>query len=103
MPILRGLFSMPITRAASFDHLVGAQQGCFRNREAKGLRGLEVNGKLEHGWLPDRKTPGLLATKNSGNVLSGTTPEHSPVRAVADEAAIACHARPFAHGRQARL
>ena len=86
-----------------FNHLVGAQQGCFRNREAKRLGGLEVNCKLEQGWLLDRQIPRLLATQNSGDVLCGTTPKRNKVRAVADETAIVCHARPFAHRRQASL
>src|SRR5215831_3559855 len=86
-----------------FDHLLGAQQGRFRNSEAERLGGLEVNGKLEQGWLLDWQLSRLLTTQNSGNVLCGTTPERGIVRAVADETAIACHARPFAHGRQASL
>jgi len=86
-----------------FDHLIGAQYGCFRNSKAKSFGGLEVNGKLEQGWLLDRQIPRLLTPQNSGNVLCGTTPERGKVRAVAEETAIVCHARPFAHRRQAIL
>ena len=75
--------------AQLLDHLVGAQQGCFRNSEAKRLGGLEVNGQLEQGWLLDRQLSRLLTTQNSGDVICRTTPERSKVRAVADETAIA--------------
>src|SRR4029077_15254345 len=58
---------------------------------------------LEYGRLLDRQLPRLRTTQNSGDVICGTTPEISKVRAVADETAVACHACPFAHGRQASL
>ena len=74
--------------AQLLDHLVSAQYGCFRNSEVKRLGGLEVNGKLEQGWLLNRQIPRLLTTQNSGNILCGTTPERSKVRAIADETAI---------------
>ena len=38
-----GLFSMLITRAASFDHLVGAGEQRWWNFDTKSLCGLEVN------------------------------------------------------------
>jgi hypothetical protein len=37
-----------------FDHLVGAQQERFRDRETDRLGGLEIDDKLEFGWILDR-------------------------------------------------
>src|SRR5262249_28068300 len=85
-----------------FDHLLGAQQRRFRNSEAERLGGLEVNGKLEQGWLLDWQLSRLLTTQNSGNVLCGTTPERSIVRAVADETAIASPIRTRSAGQPLR-
>src|SRR5262249_18718450 len=85
------------------DHLVSAGEEQCRDFEAERLGGLEINGKLEQSWLLDRQLSRLRTTQNSGNVLCGTTPERSKVRAVADETAVTRHARPFAHGRQASL
>ena len=42
-----GLFSMLITRAASFDHLVGAGEKHWRDFETKFLGGVEINQKRE--------------------------------------------------------
>ena len=42
-------------KGSLFDHLVGAGQQCQRNFKAKRLRGLNVDHKLEFGWLLNRK------------------------------------------------
>jgi hypothetical protein len=42
-------------RAALFDHLVGAQQEQFRDRQAKHLCGGQVEDKIELGRLFDRQ------------------------------------------------
>ena len=39
----------------SFYHLIGAQQERFRDCQAEGLCGLEVDDQLEFGWLLDRE------------------------------------------------
>src|SRR5215472_17528183 len=43
-----GLFSMPITRAASsFDHLAGSGEQCRRHFEAERLRRAQIDHELE--------------------------------------------------------
>src|SRR5215472_17518408 len=58
-------------RAASFDHLVGAQQNRCRQLEAERLSGFEIDDKLYFGRLLDWKIGGLstveyLPCENTG-------------------------------------
>ena len=56
------------TPAASLDHLVGAGEERGRDREAEGLRGLEIDHQLELGRLLHGQIGGLLAFKNAADV-----------------------------------
>src|SRR5437763_10790762 len=51
-------------RAASFDHLVGADEERRRDRQAKGLRGLEIDRELKLRGLLYRKVGWLLALED---------------------------------------
>ena len=51
-----------------FDHLVGARKQRRRHVEAERLRGLEVDRKLELGWLLDWQVGRLLAAQDTINV-----------------------------------
>ena len=49
-PILRARETMP----GLLDHIVGAHEKCFRDRESERLRGGEVDDQIEPGWLLNR-------------------------------------------------
>src|SRR2546430_885297 len=70
-----GLFSVLITRAVvflrSFDHLVGAQQERFWNRETKHLGGRKIQDEIEFGRLLDRKVGRLGTAENLIHELGG--------------------------------
>src|SRR5258706_155553 len=57
-------------RVASLDHLIGKGKHARGNREAKGLRGLEVDDELESGRLQDRQAGRLLTLENSGGIIT---------------------------------
>src|SRR5438477_7705077 len=57
--------------AHSLDHLVGAQQQGFGDREAKRLGGGEVDDKIEFGWLLDRDAGRLGPAQNLVDVVGG--------------------------------
>jgi hypothetical protein len=52
------------TCVASFDHLVGAGEECGPHGEAKCLRSIEVDHKLELGWLLNWDIAGLRSAQN---------------------------------------
>ena len=58
---LTGLKMRRITRAASFDHLVGASEQRGRHGQVERFGGFEVDDELELGRLFDRQVSGLLA------------------------------------------
>jgi hypothetical protein len=58
------------SRRASLDHLVGAQQECLCDRQAKYLCGLEIDGQVDFGRLRDGDVGWLGALKNLVDVIS---------------------------------
>ena len=59
------------SRRSSFDHLVGAQQERFRDRQAERLGGREIDDELEFGRLLDRDIAGLRPAQNLVDQLGG--------------------------------
>src|SRR5262249_11449279 len=55
----------------SFDHLVGAQQERFRDRQTKRLGGGQVDDEIELGGLLDRDITRLRPAQNLVNIISG--------------------------------
>ena len=51
----RGVGTEVCTAKRLFDHLVGGGEQRCRNGEAECLSGLEIDGQVELGRLPDRK------------------------------------------------
>src|ERR1700686_2600634 len=54
--------------AASLDHLVGGRQQRFRDGEAEGLGGLEVDDQFELGGLLHRQIGSFLAFENTAGI-----------------------------------
>ena len=67
---------------SAFDDLVGAGEYCRCNGEAKGLRGLEVDEKLEFSRLFDRQIGGPFAFENLVDIYAGTSEDCALVGAV---------------------
>src|SRR3989441_8413535 len=63
------------TRASSLDQLVSPQQKRLRDREAKGLRRLDVDHELELGRLLDGQVRRLCAPENLVNIGRRATGE----------------------------
>ena len=81
-----GLFSMPITRAASFDHLVGARKKVDRWIEAEHFGGLQIDDELVLGRKLDWQVTRNLALENAINVGRGTARELNRVYPVGGQA-----------------
>src|SRR6516162_2168281 len=84
---LTGLKMSRITRAASFDHLVGDGEHAGRNGEAERLGRLHVNDQLEFGRLLDRQITGLFAFKNAAGMDPDQVESVRKIRSVAHETA----------------
>src|SRR5262245_10046205 len=63
-----GPFSMLITRAASFDHLVGARKHRRRYFKTKHFRRFEIDDQLELGRRLHRQVGRLLALENAVDI-----------------------------------
>ena len=53
------------------DHLVGADEDRLRDREAEGVRGLEIDHEVDLRQLQNRQVRGLGALKNATDVGGG--------------------------------
>jgi len=69
------------------DHLVGAGEDQWRDRQAKHLCGLQVDDQLESGRLLDWQISRLGAGKNPADIGSSLTPGFVKVAPIADQAA----------------
>src|SRR3974377_1000931 len=65
------LIAPALAGAFSLDYLVGAQQERFRDREAEGLGGGQIDDELEFGRLLDRDVGGLRPTQNLVDEVGG--------------------------------
>jgi hypothetical protein len=50
------------------DHLVGGGEQCFRDGEAEGFGGLEIDRRFKLDRLDDRQVRRLLALENASGV-----------------------------------
>src|SRR5260370_1239112 len=67
------------------DHLIRPLQQRRRDRQAEGLRGLEVDDQLELRGLLDREVGGLGAPENLVDVASGTSPHLGNIYSIGHE------------------
>src|SRR5437588_3549217 len=74
-------------RLPSFDHLVGAQQKGFRDREAKRLRGLEVDDQFEFRRPFDRQVARVRPFENFVHEAAEPPVEVGQARRIGDQAA----------------
>src|SRR5882724_3900375 len=58
----------PVSKCASFNHLVGTRDQCRRNVEPKGLRRFEIDRQFELSWLFNRKLAGLCPSENAVDI-----------------------------------
>src|SRR5712691_13549178 len=70
---------------ALLDHLVRLQQERGRDREAEGLRGLEVDDQLELRRLLDGKIGGLSALEDLVHIGRGTSIQVREIGAIGHE------------------
>ena len=66
---LTGLKMRRITRAASFDQLIGAQQERFRDRQPEPFGGGQIDDEIELGRLFNRKLARLGAAQDLVDVV----------------------------------
>src|SRR3954452_19825512 len=90
--------------AVSFDHLVGAREERWWNRETEARRRLEVDGQLPCIRLLDRQVGRGSALKDLSYIPAGATLRVAEVVAVSEHATLgARHVVPLADCRQAVL
>jgi hypothetical protein len=63
-----GLKMRRITRAASFDHVVGAADQRQRDCKAERLRGLEIDHEVDLGRLQHRQVGGFCALEDAPGI-----------------------------------
>ena len=71
---------------ALLDHLIRPQEDRLRDREPKGLRGLQVDHELEFGGLLDGKVGGLGALQDLVHVKGGAPKQLGKARPIGHEA-----------------
>src|SRR5580765_4478968 len=75
------------TRAASFDHLIGADEERCRDVDAELLRRLEIDDQIELGGLHNRKLGGFFTLEDASDIGTCLPPCVRQVGTVADKAA----------------
>jgi hypothetical protein len=60
-------------KASLFDHLIGAAEQCWWDRQPKRLGGRQVDDQIELGWLLDRDVLWLSPTQYLVNKISGAS------------------------------
>src|SRR5262249_18589197 len=78
---------LPQAEAFSLDHLVGTQQERFGNFQSNGLRGGEVDDKIELSRLLDRDIGRLCPAQNLVDEVAGAPVEAREVRSIGHETA----------------
>jgi hypothetical protein len=71
-----------------FDHEVGAREDNFRYRQPKRLRRLEIDGKIELGWLLERYVSRLRSAQNLVDQFNSSARQNENIRSVGDQAAL---------------
>jgi len=59
------------TAKGLFDHFVGPTEHRYRDGDAEGLGGLQVDVQLDFSCLLDRQVGGLLAFENAASIVAG--------------------------------
>src|SRR6516165_5368033 len=59
---------VPKTFAASFDHLVGAGEQCWRHFEAERLSSFQIDDQFEARWLLHWQIGGIVTAENAAGV-----------------------------------
>src|SRR6516164_7894511 len=77
----------PACLAHSLDHLIGAGEDRWRDRQTQRVRRFQVDDQLEFGRLLDRQVGGLLALENAAGVFAGYSGHRGESRTVADQTA----------------
>src|SRR5262245_6747017 len=84
------------------DHFVGAGGDGLRKNETQLLRRTEIDCGLKLRWELDRQVTWRGTSKNARNVIRNTQAPRCKIGTVTDETSVPTHARPLAHGWQAR-
>src|SRR5262245_11136078 len=73
-------------RTCSLDELIGPRQKRWWDRDAKGLRSIDVDDQLELRWLLDREIGRLCPTQNLVDIFSDASEQVRKVCSVAHQA-----------------
>src|SRR5262245_41047742 len=79
------------------DYLVRSQQQCLWDREAEGLRGLEIDDQLELRGLLDRKIARLCTIENLVYGIRGAAVIRQSIRAVGEQSSCLSPPQPRNH------